>query len=125
MSKPQFLLMTEHTPNFAATFAGILAEGLFRCRDQLGHSIDPVRLRVALVLLDQVRRFGFAETDPGWWRLNTNLRHDEIAAMISATRVATTMAMTELKEQGLLKGTRGTYLVDLEQLTELTEQKFD
>jgi CRP/FNR family cyclic AMP-dependent transcriptional regulator len=121
MSRTQFLQMALHAPDFVVAFTGILASGLFRCRDQLGRSFDPVRVRVAKVLLEQAQRFGAPEQEPGWWRLDTSLRHDEIAAMVSATRVATTMAMTELREQGLLEGTRGSYRLQLEQLSRLSE----
>jgi CRP/FNR family cyclic AMP-dependent transcriptional regulator len=120
MSRAQFLQMTLHAPDFVIAFTGILASGLFQCRDQLGRSFDPVRIRVAKVLLEQAQRFGAPEQETGWWRLDTTLRHDEIAAMISATRVATTMAMTELREQGLLEGTRGSYRLRLEQLSQLS-----
>lgn len=121
MSRDQFLQMTLHAPDFVVAFTGILAAGLFQCRDQLGRSYDPVRVRVAKVLLEQAERFGAPESEPGWWRLETILRHDEIAAMVSATRVATTMAMTDLREQGLLEGTRGNYRLKLEQLSQLSE----
>ncbi|MEX2541435.1 MAG: Crp/Fnr family transcriptional regulator [Trueperaceae bacterium] len=121
MSRPQFLQMTRRAPDFVVAFTGILAAGLYQCRDQLGRSYDPVRVRVAKVLIEQAERFGAPEAEPGWWRLETILRHEEIAAMVSATRVATTMAMTELRQQGLLKGTRGSYRLKLERLSALSE----
>lgn len=120
MSRAQFLQMALHAPDFVVSFTGILAAGLFQCRDQLSRSFDPVLVRVAKVLFEQAERFGAPEPEPGWWRLDTMLRHEEIAAMVSATRVATTMAMTELRQQGLLKGTRGSYRLKLEQLSEMS-----
>jgi CRP/FNR family cyclic AMP-dependent transcriptional regulator len=121
MSRAQFLHLSLHAPEFVIAFTGILASGLFQCQEQLGRSFDPVRLRVAKVLCDQVRRFGAPEADTGWWRLDTSLRHEEIASMVSATRVATTMAISELRELGLLEGTRGSYRLDLARLSELEE----
>jgi CRP/FNR family cyclic AMP-dependent transcriptional regulator len=122
MSRAQFLQMTLRAPDFVVTFAGILASSLFHCRDQLSRSYDPVRLRVAKVLLDQTQRFGSPDGDAGWWRLDTSLRHDELASMVSATRVATTMAISELRDQGVLEGTRGSYRLNLAQLSQLSEQ---
>jgi CRP/FNR family cyclic AMP-dependent transcriptional regulator len=121
MSRAQFLHLTLHAPDFVVTFAGILASGLLECQDQLGRSYDPVRLRVVKVLCDQARRFGAPEQESEWWRLETSLRHDEIAAMVSATRVATTMAISELRELGLLEGTRGCYRLNLPRLSELEQ----
>jgi CRP/FNR family cyclic AMP-dependent transcriptional regulator len=73
------------------------------------------------VLLDQAQRFGAPEQEPGWWRLDTSLRHEEIAWMASATRVAATMALSELRELGLVQGTRGRYRLNLAELAELTD----
>lgn len=122
MSRAQFLQMTKSAPDFAVTFAGILASSLFQCRDQLSRSYDPVRLRVAKVLLDLAQRFGSPDGSRGWWRLDTRLRHEELASMVSATRVATTMAISELRSHGAVQGTRGSYRLNLTQLSELAER---
>jgi CRP/FNR family cyclic AMP-dependent transcriptional regulator len=45
MNRDQFLQMSLQAPDFAVTFASILASGLFQCRDQLGRTYDSLRLR--------------------------------------------------------------------------------
>jgi CRP/FNR family cyclic AMP-dependent transcriptional regulator len=121
MSRAQFLHLTLHAPDFVLAFAGILASGVLECQDHLGRSFDPVRVRVAKALCDQARRFGAREEESEWWRLETSLRHEEIAAMVSATRVATTMAIGELRELGFVEGTRGCYRLNLSRLWELEQ----
>lgn len=120
MSRAQFAQLAERSPTFAVTFAGVLATNLFHCRDQLAQAYDPIRVRVAKLLIEQARRFGAPEDD-GWHRLSTRLRHEEIAAIVSATRVSVTMSLTEFREMGLLQGTRGRYRLRLDGLAALAE----
>ena len=42
-------------------------------------------------------------------RLTTELKHEELASMITATRVSVSMAFAELRDAGVLEGTRGEY----------------
>ena len=121
MSRDQFAQLAERSGTFALTFAAVLATNLFQCRDQLAQAYDPIRLRVAKVLVDQTQRFGDLQGD-GWHRLHTRLRHDEIAAIVSATRVSVTTALADLREMGLLQGTRGRYRVRLEALIANAEE---
>lgn len=110
MSRGQFQRLSLQAPTFALAFAEILAESLFRCRDQVSADYAPIKVRVAQTLLDQARRFGReADGDPDWLELETELRHEEIASMIGATRVSVSTSMGELRRQGLLEGTRGRY----------------
>ena len=120
MSRAQFAQLAERSPTFALTFAAVLATNLFRCRDQLAQAYDPIRMRVTKVLVEHAQRFGEQERD-GWHRLHTRLRHEEIASIVSATRVSVTMALTELREMGLLQGTRGRYRLRLEGLSDIAE----
>ena len=120
MSRAQFAQLAERSPTFAVTFAGVLATNLFHCRDQLAQAYDPIRMRVAKLLVEQARRFGEADGD-GWHRLSTRLRHEEIASIVSATRVSVTMTLTEFREMGLLQGTRGRYRLRLDGLAALAE----
>ncbi|MFN2322756.1 MAG: Crp/Fnr family transcriptional regulator [Trueperaceae bacterium] len=115
MSREQFAQLAERSATFALAFASVLATNLFHCRDQLAQAYDPIRHRVAKVLVDQTRRFGEVQPD-GWHHLRTRLRHDEIASIVSATRVSVTTALTDLREMGLLQGTRGRYRVRLDEL---------
>lgn len=120
VSREQFLEMAQKAPSFALTFAEIMASHLFDCREQLSSSYAPVKVRLAKVLLEQTERFG--ETiDDMWASLNTSLKHEEFAAMITATRVSVSMAMAELREKGILRGTRGKYTINVPALTDITE----
>lgn len=110
MSRGQFKRMSLQAPSFALSFAEILAEKLFRCRDQVTSDYAPIKVRVANTLLDQAQRFGTpSDEDPDWLDLDTELRHDEIASMIGATRVSVSTSLAELRRQGLIEGTRGRY----------------
>ena len=120
MTRDQFAGLAGRSATFAVTFAGVLATNLFRCRDQLGQAYDPIRVRVAKLLIEQAQRYGVRETS-GWHRLDTRLRHEEMASIVSATRVSITSALTEFREMGLLQGTRGRYRLRLEGLAALAE----
>ena len=115
VSRSQFKQMSERAPSFALTFAEILAQHLFDCRDQLSSSYAPVKARVSRALLSQAERFGEPLTD-GWMKLSTQLKHEELASMITATRVSVSMAISELRDEGVLEGTRGEYRLNAEVL---------
>jgi len=110
MSRGQFQQLSLQAPTFALAFAEILAQNLFGCRDRLSGGYAPIKLRVAQALLEQARRFGRPdESDPDWLRLDTPLRHEEIGALVGATRVSVSTSVAELRRDGLLEGTRGRY----------------
>lgn len=119
ISRDQFLAVVKEAPNFALGFSEVLASHLFGCYEQLGDSYAPVKYRVAKVLIDQARRFGVPASHAGWYVLETSLKHEEIASMVTATRVSVSMAVAELKRDGILEGSRGHYLLHLEELEEL------
>ncbi|MEX2536657.1 MAG: Crp/Fnr family transcriptional regulator [Trueperaceae bacterium] len=121
ISREQFKLVAAKAPGFALTFAEVLASHLHYCRDQLSASYDPVKIRVAKILLEQAERFGRPLDGSTWYLLETELKHDDIASLAAATRVAVTMAVTELRDHGLLKGSRGRYELDVALLRELAE----
>lgn len=120
ISREQFKLVAAKAPGFALTFAEVLASHLHDCRDKLSATYDPVKIRVAKILLEQAERFG-KPLDVTHCLLETELKHEDIAALASATRVAVTMAVTELREEGVLSGSRGRYELDMPVLTELAE----
>lgn len=121
MSRAQFKQLSLQAPGFTVAFTETLADGLFRCRDQLAGSYAPIKVRVAEVLLDQARRFGdVVPGDPDWLDLDTELRHEEIASLISATRVSVSTAIAELRQHGLLSGTRGHYRLHVPALEAFT-----
>ena len=110
MSRGQFQRLSLQAPTFALSFAEILAESLFSCRDQVSADYAPIKVRVATTLLEQARRFGAPSAeDADWLELETELRHDEIASMIGVTRVSVSTSLSELRRQGLIEGTRGRY----------------
>ncbi|MFO8075379.1 MAG: Crp/Fnr family transcriptional regulator [Egibacteraceae bacterium] len=112
MSRGQFQQLSLQAPTFVLAFAEILAGNLFRCRDQLTGGYAPIKVRVALTLLEQARRFGRpSEEDDDWLELETELRHEEIASLIGATRVSVSSSVADLRNDGLVQGTRGRYRV--------------
>ncbi len=108
MSRDQFLELALRAPTFTLSFAEILASQLFGCREQLSNSYDAVPQRLARVLLEQAERFG-TPLGGGWCELLTELRHDELASMVSATRVSVSSAFAELRTRGFVEGSRGRY----------------
>lgn len=118
MSRDQFLELSLRAPTFVLSFAEILASHLFHCRNQLSSAYEAVAQRLVRALLEQTERFGRPLQD-GWYELHTELRHDELASMIRATRVSVSMAFAELRERGLIEGSRGVYRLYMTGLREL------
>lgn len=112
MSRPQFLELTKTSATFALVFAEMLADQLAGCRTLLGSGFDPVKLRVARVFTDHARRYGAALPEAGWYLLDTHLTHEAVAALVTATRVAVSKALAELRCTGLIAGGRGRYRVN-------------
>jgi CRP/FNR family transcriptional regulator, cyclic AMP receptor protein len=122
MNHEQFLTLTLEAPDFVLRFANLLATSLIRCRETLSHTFDPVKIRIAKVLLDQAKQFGSREAGAeGLVTLQTKLRHEDIASLASATRVSASMAIAELREIGVIDGSRGHYRIDLEGLGRYVE----
>jgi CRP/FNR family cyclic AMP-dependent transcriptional regulator len=115
MSRDQFLELALRAPTFALSFSEILASQLLECRGQLSSAADSILQRLVRVLLEHSGRFGVA-TGNGWCDLDTELRHDELASIISATRVSVSTAFAELRERGAVEGSRGHYRVHLPSL---------
>ena len=112
VSREQFLQMSLQAPSFVLTFAEILASHLFYCREQLSTSYAPVKVRVIKALVQQAERFGESQ-EGDWVTLSTELKHEELASMITATRVSVSMAIAELRDEGVLEGTRGEYRLNM------------
>jgi len=120
MSRSQFQQLSMQAPTFTLAFAEILAQNMFRCRDRLAGGYAPIKVRVAQTLLEQARRFGHAdEAEPDWLQLDTPLRHEELAALVGATRVSVSTAVAELRRDGVLEGTRGHYRMHVPALEDL------
>lgn len=120
MSHEDYRRLSLHAPGFVLAFTLILAGKLFGCRDQLAHIEAPIRTRLATLLLDQARRYG-RDDGGGWWALDTELRHDDLAGMVPATRVSVTSAIASLRADGVLEGTRGRYRLHLEGIEAVAE----
>jgi CRP/FNR family transcriptional regulator, cyclic AMP receptor protein len=115
MNHEDYRKLSLHAPGFVLAFTQILAGKLFACRDQLARVEAPIRARVAELLLEQAERFGQQQGE-GWWSLETELRHDDLAGMVPATRVSVTSAIASLRSAGVLEGTRGRYRLHREGL---------
>jgi CRP-like cAMP-binding protein len=83
--------------------------------EQLRHALEevdlPVAARLARTLMRLGDRFG-QRGDDGRVRLTLPLTHEHLAALVGAARETTTLALSELRQRGLLEGTRGRYLFD-------------
>lgn len=121
VSRKQFLQVSRQAPGFALSFAEILASHLFYCRQQLSDAFDPVKVRLIKALLDMAGRFGKPHDGSDWLDLQIDLKHEDLASLVSATRVSVTMAFTELREEGLVKGSRGRYLLNIPALASLSD----
>lgn len=121
LGREQFLRLASERPELLFGFSGMLMERLFHAWDLLGTSYAPVQTRLARVLLEQSEHFGRSQAD-GWLELTTSLNHEEMAAMIAATRVSVSGAMNELRRLGALQGTRGRYRIHLPSLRTLAER---
>ena len=120
VSREQFKRLMNEVPGAVLVFTEVLAGHLFHCYQQLSGAYDPVRTRVIKALLEQAQRFG-TPAEAGWVALKTELRHDDIAALVTATRVSVSMTIADLRERGLLNGTRGNYTLHLPALASLAE----
>jgi CRP/FNR family cyclic AMP-dependent transcriptional regulator len=115
MSREQFLELALRAPTFTLSFAEILTSHLFGCREQLSSAYDPIKQRLVRTLLEQAERFG-RPLGSGWCELLTELRHDELASMVSATRVSVSTAFAELRARGFVEGSRGVYRIHVPSL---------
>ena len=109
IGRTQFKALAQKAPEIALIFAEVMAGHLAHCWKHLSNSYDPIEVRVAKVMLELARRFGEPLRQEDWYRLQTELAHDDIGSLTSTARVSVTGAFQELREAGLVKGTRGDY----------------
>lgn len=121
MSRSQFEQLGLQAPSVSLGFMEILASHVFDCRQQLESAFDPIRTRVAKALLDQCHRFGTPSDDGIWYTLDTELKHEDIASLTSATRVSVTTTFTRLREDGFVEGSRGRYRVNVAALASVAD----
>ncbi len=97
---------------------------LSRMREVLEDSELPVTARLARTLLRLGHRFG-QHADDSQVRLTLPLTHENLAAMIGAARETTTAILGEMRNQGVIQGTRGRYSFNRSELNEFaTEASF-
>lgn len=106
---------------FEALLAAAAGEQIVRLTHALEDSSHPVPARVAHTLLRLGDRFGQRMAD-GSIRLTLPVTHDTLAAMVGAARETTTSIVQQLRSQGLLEGTRGSYRFAPRALTDYAHQ---
>lgn len=95
-------------PAFAQLLASAAGEQIQRLTWALEDSAHPVPARVARTLLRLGQRFGH-HTGNGTVRLTLPVTHDTLASLVGAARETTTYTIQQLRQKGLLSGTRGSY----------------
>lgn len=94
--------------HFAALLSAAAGDQIARLTWALEDSTHPVPARIARALLRLGRRFGHTKDD-GTVRLTLPITHDTLASLVGAARETTTYTVQQLREKGLLAGTRGNY----------------
>ncbi len=95
-----------------------------RLRDTLEDSELPVPARLARTFVRLGERFGQISEDRDV-RLTLPLTHDNFAAIVGAARETTTAVLSEMRDDGVLAGTRGHYNFNLDTLNDFaTEASF-
>jgi len=90
---------------------------LGRLKEALEDSELPVEGRLARTFLRLGERFG-QSTGDSRVRLTLPLTHENLAALIGAARETTTATLSEMRDEGLLQGTRGSYSFNPADLSE-------
>lgn len=90
---------------------------LVRVREALEDTELPVNARLARTLLRLGQRFGNTSNN-GYTHLTLPLTHENLASMIGAARETTTAILGELRQMGLINGTRGHYGFNYHNLSE-------
>lgn len=92
-------------------------EHLVRMREVLEETELPVTARLARTLVRLGQRFGHVSEDDRV-RLTLPLTHENFAAMVGAARETTTALLSEMRDAGLIQGTRGRYSFNQADLTD-------
>lgn len=80
---------------------------LARLKEALEDAELPVGARLARAFLRLGERFG--QSSEGRVRLTLPLTHENFAALVGAARETTTAVLSNMRQEGLLQGTRGSY----------------
>ena len=90
---------------------------LLRLREALEDTELPVNARLARTLLRLASRFGHVN-EKGTMHLSIPLTHENLASLIGAARETTTAILGEMRQDGLITGTRGHYSFNFNDLSE-------
>lgn len=120
VSDAHFREASQRDPGVAYVFATVLAQRVQVLEEEAEHARLPAQARLARTLLSLAKRFG-TELAPGILELELDVRHDEIASLANTTRVSATRALAAWRELGLVRGTRGSYRIDVRGLAGLIE----
>jgi CRP/FNR family transcriptional regulator, cyclic AMP receptor protein len=115
----KILELTAKQPNIAIALARVLAQRVQELEQQLEATTAPVTARVGGALMAFAQRFGNKNDVKTYLKLD--LTHEELAAFVGSTRVTVTNALGELRDLGLVVGTRGEYEIDLPALQDYVE----
>jgi CRP/FNR family transcriptional regulator, cyclic AMP receptor protein len=113
------LELSQKAPNIPLALARVLAARVQELEGQLEAMTSPVAARVGGALLAFAVRFGDKATAKA--QLKLDLTHEELAAFVGSTRVTVTNALGELRDLGLVEGTRGQYEIDIPALQAYVE----
>lgn len=90
---------------------------LLRLQEALEDNELPAASRLARALMRLGRRFGHT-SEEGLVHLTLPLTHEHFAALVGAARETTTTLLSEMREAGVLHGTRGRYTFNSERMSE-------
>ncbi len=121
ISRAQFLEVSRRIPNIALLFATVLAARVQTLETQLELMASPTQARLGRCLLLLTQRFG-TELNPGVFKLNIGLKHEDLASLAATTRVSATQAISVWRAQGLIEGTRGEYQIQMKAFEAMIEQ---
>jgi CRP/FNR family cyclic AMP-dependent transcriptional regulator len=109
--------LTPVDPDFAMNDAKLrdyimesLASQLNRSREALQEEELPVGARVTRAFIRLAERFGQENAEGEGVMLPLSLTHEDLAALVGSSRVTITRVLGELRNEGVLSGTRGTYI---------------
>lgn len=106
---------------FRQVLATAAGDHIQRLTNALEDSTYPVPARLARTLLRLGQRFGH-HTDNGVVRLTLPITHEMLASLVGAARETTTYTVQQLRQQGLLAGTRGRYQFQPEALARFADE---
>ncbi|MCX8087647.1 MAG: Crp/Fnr family transcriptional regulator [Meiothermus ruber] len=115
VEKSQVMQVFKELPNVALRLAQVLADRVTQLEGQLEVSSAPAAYRLGRAFLWLAQRFSVPDFSP-WRDLPMELRQEDLAAMCGTTRVTVTNTLGELRNLGLVEGTRGRYRVNLKAL---------